>query len=388
MPRCFFLPGLGGTSLGSSPSSTDDTWVNYAAIAVGLVGRLRLAADGVSPGPPDGVQMYAGVPLPDYYAAAIGRLTADLQPHGYTVVPWGFDWRLTAPTTAASLAAQIAATVAPADPCTIVAHSFGGIVARLAWAQLSGQGQSGLVRRIITLGSPHWGSYGGIRLWSGDADQLDQLSWLSAVSLAIYGLAGAQLLGRYWSTTRLIALANTFPSLYWTLPSLLAPDAAQDPNRSAIYSFAWPASLGVSATWLEAAQNQFQLSLADPSSQPPPWVFTTVAGVGLPTANRLLYAQILGQPRAYAIADVGDGTVTTSSALMTESAQYTLTAAHMDLPRVAADAGLLAQWVLDPRGPPTPPPPAVVVQGQLGFVSAGPPSPLPIVAAPPIPRDP
>ena len=253
MTRCYVVPGLAGSELYTDVALTAKTWVSYTQLALGYVGRLRLAADGISPGPPDGVQLYPGAPLPDYYAAATAQLAADLAPSGYTVVPYGYDWRLSCQTTGTALANRIRADVDASDPCSIVGHSLGGLVARLAWRSLVGTGESGLVRRIVTLGTPHYGSYGAVRIWSLDSEVSTQLSYLSLASIAVYGGLVAELNGRVWSPSRVAALASTWPSLYETMPSLLAPDVASDPNRAALYGTGWPADRGVSQAWLQYA---------------------------------------------------------------------------------------------------------------------------------------
>ena len=295
MPIIYVVPGIGGTSLGTSPATSSDTWVSYTAMALGFIGRMRLAADGINPGPPDGVQLYAGRPLPDYYQRCIVALVAQLGPQGYVVLDHGYDWRLDAQLLGTDLAARIVAGVQPGSPCTIVAHSYGGLVARLAWSSLVGSGQSGLVRRIITLGSPHWGSYGAVRLWSLDSDQLTQVFYLSIPAAIVSATTNPFVPGRVWTESQLATLAGTMPCLYWTLPSLLAPDAAADPGRSAVYGTTWPASRGVSTHWLQQAMTAWQPLLAGSSTFPPAWVLTTVAGVGLPTPSKLVYPQILGQ---------------------------------------------------------------------------------------------
>lgn len=388
MPSVYVVPGIGGTSLGTSPAANADTWVSYTAFAFGYIGRMRLAPNGVNPGPPDGVQLYPGAPLPDYYARCLAALRQQLGAQGFTVKPWGYDWRVDAQALGAGLAGRIRNAERASDPCTVVAHSYGGLVARLAWSSLVASGQSNLVRRLVTLGSPHWGSYGAVRLWSLDSDELQQVFYLSIPAAIVSASTNPFVPGRVWTPTQLAALAGTFPCLYWTMPSLLAPDASTDPNRSVLYGSGWPPGRGVDPNWLNQARTVWQPLLASPATLPPSWVLTAVAGVGLPTPAQLHYPQLLGSPGGYYPLGEGDGTVVTSSALLAGGAEYTITCSHMDLPTVTAESGMLAAWILDPRGPPAPPPPPVVVPGQLGQVSAGPPSPLPIFASAPIPRDP
>lgn len=388
MTICYVIPGLGGTSLGTSAATADDTWVSYTAFAFGAIGRMRLAPDGVSPGPPDGVRMYPGYLLPDYYGHCLSSLTAQLTPLGYTVTPYPYDWRLDARTSGAALATAIQSSSSAGSPCVIVAHSFGGLVARVAWSLLFGLGKSALVRRIITLGSPHWGSYGVVRFWSGDSDQLYQVYYLSTASSILLATVSPLIAGRAWSVTDIESLGSTWPSLYQTLPSLLAPDAGTDPLRSSIYNGFWPPNRSVSASRLADAVATWQPLMAGASTQPPPGIMTTVAGSGLPTVDHLILNAPLGNPGIYSASDTGDGTVTTSASILSTATQIQVVGAHGNLPNQTASSGQLAQWITSPPPPPGPPPPAIIVSGQLGVVIAGPPSPQPIAAATVIPRDP
>ncbi|MGH3512813.1 MAG: esterase/lipase family protein [Pseudonocardiaceae bacterium] len=375
MTICYVLPGLGGSELYQDSALTDKVWVSYTRLALGQLGRLRLAPDGASPGPPDGVQLYPGGPLPDYYGSAIAALAAALSPHGYSVVPWGYDWRLSTQVTGRLLADRIRRDVTAADPCSLVGHSLGGLVCRLAWASLVGTGESGLVRRIVTLGTPHWGSYGPVRIWSRDSEVSQQLWYISLASIAVFGGAIAVSTGRIWDPSRVAALTSTWPAVYETLPSLLAPDAGADPNRLVIYSGPWPSDRGVSMAWLDYARTVYQPLLASAGTLPPAWILTTVGGSGYATVSRLERPQYLGDPRAYVSTGDGDGQVVLSSAILPGSAQIQLTGAHGDLPVITAGLSQAAAVILDPRVAPDPPPPAQVLPGIYPVQLHGPPSP-------------
>ena len=104
-------------------------------------------------------------------------------------------------------------------------------------------------------------------------------------------------------------------------------------------------------------------------------MLTSIAGTGVPTVGQLSRPQYLGSARAYSAGSDGDGTVTTGSALVEDSYQYTLAARHADLPLLLASTGILARAVLEVRTPPAPPPPPVTVPGPLVPLLGGPPVP-------------
>jgi pimeloyl-ACP methyl ester carboxylesterase len=369
----YVIPGFAGSEMFLDAGLTQKLWVSYGQIALGSVGGLRLASDGISPGPPDGVPCYPGGPLPDYYGAAIGNLQNSMFRYNYAVVGHGYDWRMTSVKTGQLLADRIRSEVDPALPCTLVAHSFGGIVARMAWSNLQGSGQQALVRRIITIGTPHYGSYGIVRLWSEDAESSRQIATLSLVAAAFYGPLAAVELGKIWTSQRVAALSATWPSCYEILPSLLAPDAANDPLRPALFMGDWPVDLEVSRKFLDNAVNVIQPLLAGSAALPPLAVLTTVAGTGYSTVDTLVQSQPLGSSGIYAAHDSGDGQVAEASALLPLSVQYSLQGAHGDLPVITAGLSQAVAAILDERTSTPPAPPLVGVAGFTSFMLHGPP---------------
>src|SRR5271170_4445352 len=93
MPRCYLFPGFFGTTLYRRPDLTSQLWIDYTSLALGRLGQARLASDGVSPGGPDGVQLYYGAALEDYYATAIASLVQSMRGTGYEFRAAQFDWR-------------------------------------------------------------------------------------------------------------------------------------------------------------------------------------------------------------------------------------------------------------------------------------------------------
>ena len=161
MMRVYLVPGLLGSNLDcSDPVFPDNLWVNYTRLALCHFDYLRLADDGISPFPGTGRPCFANGISSSYYAAVHNALLTSPELVDQVVVDWSYDFRLSATRTGANLAAEIRSVVPPADPCAIVAHSFGGLVARVAWWELLRTGDQSRVRRIITIGTPHLGAYG------------------------------------------------------------------------------------------------------------------------------------------------------------------------------------------------------------------------------------
>jgi hypothetical protein len=354
-----------------SPSLLGDLlWVSYSRLALGQVGQLRLAPDGVSPGPPDGVACNFGGPLPDYYATAFSVLADQLRPAGYQTIQVGFDWRKEIVDQGRSLAGRILAQVDPGDPCAIVAHSHGGLVARAAWSLLVGSGESARVRRIVTLGAPHRGSYAAPGISCLARSEAYQVAALSQVSLAINlgGVPPTLIDPPRWTVADVAALAASWPALYELYPAL--PPTPEDPQRAALYDARlWPVARGVQQRWLDYAATTYAAWRDSSASIPPASVLTTVGGTGWPTTDGLVVPSALGSPAALGSTDQGDGTVTLASALVPGSRTYTVQLRHADLPRVLALSGDLAVWVQEtvPSHPSQP--------WRQGFFQAGPPVP-------------
>lgn len=374
MSICYYLPGLGGSALASSPSGLLSWGSVYAAASTPL-SALGLAPDGLTPLAPCGVALSPFSLYGDYYGSAFSGLVSAARNYGVSVVSYIWDWRYALSSIGESLAQQIIRDVSPGIPCSIVAHSAAGLVARAAWLSLGAVGAQDLVRRIVTYGTPHQGSYGAVRLWSLDAASLTSVQYLAAARAVLRApfpppqcdpVAQAAIAGT----------ATTWPALYDTLPLVGGSDFAADPLRVLLYEPAsWIGPVQPAAAWLSYAATITRPWLLSAASMPPAWVLTTIAGTGTPTAGMLRLGGSIGLPVAYTIGADGDGTVTTSSALVAGAAQITLSCGHNDLPLRLVQDGTLLAAILDPRGPPSPPPAAVVVSGPA----------VPLLGPPPVP---
>lgn len=382
MTICYMVPGLLGSELYSNNLVNSRIWANPSRLMTGGVGFLRLDAEGVNAGGEDGRPLTAGNPLPDYWDAPASLLSQSLLGFGYRVDTFGYDWRLRIKTNGELLAQKIRVEVVTGDPCAIVAHSMGGLVARWAWSDLGRTGDQAKVRRIVTLGTPHQGTYAAVSALSLDFDPIRQLTTLVNLAPVIGNAAAQHPAWHVYTPNEIRDILATWPSVYQILPALGSRDASADINRHMLYdAAAWGYGVSLSAAHLEESRTAFGPWLTSAESLPPPWVLTTVGGTGYITPDGLLYPSVLGSPLALGASGDGDGLVTRASALVEQSARFTVTSAHNDLALAVATSGDLANWVLDVRAAPSPPPAAQLVTGLASFQLAGPPLTAPIAQA-------
>ncbi len=355
----FIVPGLAESALSIAPSGNNPGTLIYPDIPgflLGSFGAMRLAADGVSPGPPDGLALVS----PGVLGPWVGNPTAQLQLRarsaGFNLVNWNWDWRKSIFAAGDALAAEIVAATPAGSQSSIVGHSAGGLVARRAWSTLGATGQQHLIRRIVTLGTPHYGSYSVVNAWSAGETFVRTLwSWNSWAGQTIPGIT---FLSDYvgWSLSQVIALSQTWPSLYEILPMLDAPDAGTDPNRIDLYTAAnWGGISPPSQAWLDYARTVFQPWALGSASQPPENILISVAGGYRETPSGLVDVTRLGTPSALGETSDGDDTVTRASAQLVGSTTYRVTPDHSSLYANACQNGDLLEW-LTVSLPPTPPP--------------------------------
>lgn len=357
MTICYLIPGLTGSSLATRApdGSLDPLWVDPFRMARGHVFRLRLDRDGVSPSSQGGQECFPVAVIPAFYAPVTAALAFGLPSPPYTVATLPYDWRMDLHAAGAALAARIREEVNPGDPCALVGHSAGGLIARLAWWRLASTGQQGLIRRIVTLGSPHWGSYAAARIWGTDDDLVASIAYFLGPASALPLFECPADLRPLLVAGALATLCASWPSLYQTLPSTFEPDQTFDGDRGALYQpGSWPATRQVSAARLASALGDWQPLLAGPETLPPASVLTTVAGTGFPTRHRLGNAALLGAPDAIAGFADGDGTVTRSSALLGPARRYTVPASHFGMLYAQALLSRLPQWVVEEGPAPSP----------------------------------
>lgn len=353
MPRCYVLGGLGESVLSTTTVPHSVVWINLQTLMLGQLGQLRLAPDGTSPGPPDGVSCAATSLVAPYCGLPTFILAAQLAVQGYATRGHPWDWRQSVYAAGILLAARIRAEVTLSDPCAIVAHSAGGLVARAAWTELGLTSEHGLVRRIVTLGTPHWGSYNAPAYWQGNSLSIDWLIYANDVlGGPVFGIApefwGYTLQTRLWHRQ----LALTWPSFYDVLPTLGAPDAAADPNRALLYDAAnWPAEARPQQTWLDHSKNVTGPWLRSSASQPPSQVITCISGVGYSLSSQLTSPEQFAEGGGLGAYADGDNAVTSASAELSGSVVWRYGITHENLMASLANSGDLANYVLEVREP-------------------------------------
>jgi pimeloyl-ACP methyl ester carboxylesterase len=174
-PRVLILPGMMGSRLGG--------WIDPAQIAA--VGLTDLKLNPRKPLKVNGVLLLA-------YA----RLMLSLKAVGWDVEFYPYDWRQGLDKLGSALAARIAAD---ATPAILIAHSMGGLVARMAAGVLPKRA----VRKLILLGTPNRGTFAPLQALRGT---YPFVRWLATLD------------GR--NSPRFLAekVFGTFPGLYQLLP--------------------------------------------------------------------------------------------------------------------------------------------------------------------------
>lgn len=288
------VPGLMGSELwaAGSDAAINRIWLNPTALAFRWP-WLNLAPDGTSPLPGNS-PLVPRVMLWSYY----GPLAQQLVALGWDVDAQFYDWRQSLSNAAGLLVARILKTYRTV-PVHLVCHSMGGLVARLACATLAAQGKLGAVGRIVSLGTPHWGSWaagGGLACAYWPTEQLLEL--LSKLGLFGLGLASQRILS---------SVACTWPGLYQLLPSPLAPGITL-PEAIALYDEqTWQDQhVPVSSTWMAGAFNGWQAFPGLPSGVP--WL--SVAGTGFDTPSGPGLGGISAEPATCPSTTLGDGVVT------------------------------------------------------------------------------
>ena len=295
----YLLPGIMGTQLGAvraGGAPVDLLWLDPQDVISGALQRLRLPA--VAP------LLTLGA-IPFSYLA----LQLRLRIAGYRVLVHEYDWRADLAQLAGQFAARLRADAAPG--IHVVAHSMGGLIARRALAAPGMQH----VRRFITLGTPHGGSFGAVQALRGTYPVVRRLAALDRQHDAEF-LSGE--------------VFNTFPSLHQMLPLHGRGgrgDLADADN--------WPRSGPRPDPQLLQAGRDFVAAL------PPPDV-RSIAICG--THQRTVTAvELVADDFMYQVSDAGDGTVPLASAQLSGCDNYFVRCEHSALPRSASVARALLE---------------------------------------------
>lgn len=106
-------------------------------------------------------------------------LLTSLEQNGFISLPFYYDWRRTANESALKLKQFIETHTVTGENVHIVAHSFGGLVAR---AYLEQEQQNSRLEKLLTVGTPHKGVINAYAAWSA-GKILGNLEWRIAGSV-------------------------------------------------------------------------------------------------------------------------------------------------------------------------------------------------------------
>lgn len=335
MAQVLLLPGLFGSALYTLPEGDifpRQFWPPQFDTAKGGLKELELAADGLAPGTLNTVgSLLVGRVVDEYY----GSLFDAMVKAGHTVRQAPYDWRKSA-RTAALQPYLLLRDQFPVGPVVLVAHSWGGIVAKAVAAMAIAHGLTTYISKIIYLGTPQYGSFETYRLFWGLSDLYRRI--VKVASGARYLVEGSI------APEYLAATIASFPSFFEILPfrnsgPLFTSDPAQARNLYTIAEYEG-ANPYVSLSRLATAWPE-QDALA---GQPAGVAGYLIRGVDFRTARSRLAGDHFnpGVPAGYEYTQDGDSFVTEAQATLPTMDGTTFSVAHNDLPL----ARVVQQWVL------------------------------------------
>jgi pimeloyl-ACP methyl ester carboxylesterase len=180
------IPGLPGTNLhdkryGKPPGRK--VWVDYASIAVGGLVLLDLDEEGDGAGPlAQGAMIVHGDLQEPYY----GGLLRLLRKKGHNAIGFGWDWRKDMLSEGVSVATDMKTSFGK-ENWVIVAHSAGGLVARIAMREAQDLHFDQQITTIIYLGTPHYGTYYALSAFTREASLYQNIAHLMGQLLSSVG---------------------------------------------------------------------------------------------------------------------------------------------------------------------------------------------------------
>jgi len=285
--RVYIVPGIMGSKLwGRRPLLDDLIWLDLPGIALGHVQKLK----------------YGHEPRPVYasgiFLTAYLKMKLSLSVSGYDVKELPYDWRHSLPDLGKALLSQIATH--DRNPVTLVCHSMGGLVAR-RMAELDPDRK--IIDRVITLGTPNFGSYSPVEICNLSHETLQLIGKLDLVH-----------------TPKEIAdtVVRHFPGLIEMLPS---PD--RRPQEPYFTTGGWPAGGVRPLKTVLTNANAARKALAPPDDR-----FIQIVGMGQPTIQK---AKLENGQFVFERSLDGDGTVPRDLAEMGDVDRYYVVGQHGDL---------------------------------------------------------
>jgi hypothetical protein len=289
-PRVLIVPGMMGSRLCDAARGAAARraapprllWVDPVRIGAGHLSKLTL------PSPrsirPRGVLLFA-------YA----KLKLQLAIEGFDARFHAYDWRLGIDALGAALAAAIAAA---GEPAVVIAHSMGGLVARVAARRLPRRA----LKRLIMVGAPNRGALAPVLALRGSYPFVRKLSRLDL---------------KHSPEDLAAEVFGTFPGLYHLLPPEPTPECDLLDPRS------WPTRGPRPDARLLAGVGRARAQMAPPDER-----MVQIVGV-----NRETVVSVRRTPTGfeYGSSRNGDGTVPVALALLPGLKTYFAEESHGNL---------------------------------------------------------
>lgn len=276
--RVVILPGIMGSELGKDRKIlkflTDLIWLDPLSAMIGKIESLKFVPKTLKASDP---AIRALGPFPIVY----WKLRLALQAAGYDAMTLGYDWRERLDVLGKFLADELNKDKSKQD-IHIVGHSMGGLVTRAMLKHLKDSGDKALrsrIKRIVTLGTPHGGSFQAIKALRGTHDMANLVSDIDFSN------------SRFELTEKTF---STLPGLYHLLPREIDGFEVFNPK-------AWPSGSGLKprGELLDFARDTAGLMA-------PPDGFFTIIGIDKQTT---IGARVKGDKFEYVDSMNGDGTV-------------------------------------------------------------------------------
>lgn len=288
--RILILPGIMGSTLGTTD---DEIWLDLLGVIVGDLSKLRI--------PPEaGLRIGSlGVMLSTYlklkYRLRIGGFDADF---------WPYDWRHSIAETGELLAKAIEDD---GNEVHLVAHSMGGLVARACLKSPPSR-----LGRIVTLGTPHHGSFSPLQAFRGAHSVVRKLAF---IDFAHDQNDLAEIFGTFQG------LSEMFPS-----PGIIPLDLFDLGS--------WPT--GGPRPDADLLKRAKAVQKALPTGKSSPKGIFQIIGINQQT---VVEANIVGAEFAYTMTNEGDGTVPMVCATLSDAeGTYYVEEEHGSLPNNATVA--------------------------------------------------
>lgn len=300
-PIVYLVPGMAGSFLRRRRRFLPDDYVWIPEPFFGAVGPsgLALASNGIDSALGSGVQIYPAGVLNTYY----GRLYQRLLDDGNDVRLWSYDWRQSVAVAAERLFNEI--ITLPGFPAvSVIAHSMGGLVARLLWKRAASVNSTDRISRVVTLGTPWGGSFEAVRVCA-HANQ----SWFPIFRLLSLATRGYEFSNGY----KLIDyLTSTWPGFHELIPLVGSHTVNGDvPAAVATASFYQPLNQSISQPYLDAGQTVLR-GIGNVPIDPTKWCI--VRGTNILTAQMIRPGGRLNVEQDYYVNYEGDGVVPSWSA--------------------------------------------------------------------------